>query len=299
MRVASSRSVSLLAAVALAAACLGAVSGCGSQQKAGDSHEEPAHRARKVAVAWGGSAASAAWRAGYHPMGEVVQLPRGGLRSNADTQAYQAQSFVLRGTLPATWPKSGRVAWAGGESLTRPLTGVDESYNTLAGGRKGGKPYLAVTGAKLGEMRVDTSRGPAVVPAWLFTLEGYDSPLKQAAAVPSKLPQPPIKRASNIPGYPIDRLVKISADGRRVSVVTLQGACDNSPNVHAWETPDSVVLSADVTGKKRDGVCTKQGKLQQVTVKLDRPIRDRVLLDAITGKPIAFKPLHGPSPSWS
>ncbi|WP_346427611.1 hypothetical protein [Streptomyces sp. AcE210] len=60
-----------------------------------------------------------------------------------------------------------------------------------------------------------------------------------------------------------------------------------------------MVLSADVTGKKRDGVCTKQGKLQQVTVKLDRPIRDRVLLDAITGKPVAFKPLHGPSPRWS
>ncbi|MFI9781120.1 hypothetical protein ACIHCV_41975 [Streptomyces sp. NPDC051956] len=299
MRVASSRSVSLLAAVALAAAGLGAVSGCGSQQKAGGSEEEPAQRARKVAAAWDGSAASAAWRAGYHPMGEVVQLPRGGLRSKADMQAYQAQSFVLRGTLPATWPKVGRVEWAGGESLTRPLTGVDESYNTLAGGRKGGKPYLAVKGAKLGEMRVDTSRGPAVVPAWLFTLEGYDSPLKQTAAVPSKLPQPPIKRARNVPGYPIDSLVQISADGRSVTVITLHGACDNSPTVHAWETPDSVVLSADVKGKKHDGVCTKQGKLQQVTVKLDRPIRDRILLDAITGKPVAFKPLHGPSPSWS
>lgn len=107
---------------------------------------------------------------------EVAQLPRGGLRSNADMQAYQDQSFVLRGTLPATWPKGGRVAWARGESRTRPLTGVDESYNPLAGGRKGGKPYLTVTEAKLGEMRVDTSCRPAVVPAWLFTLEGYDSP---------------------------------------------------------------------------------------------------------------------------
>ncbi|WP_406102578.1 hypothetical protein OG698_09395 [Streptomyces sp. NBC_01003] len=67
----------------------------------------------------------------------------------------------------------------------------------------------------------------------------------------------------------------------------------------ALETPDSVVLSAAVKGREDDGVCTKQGKLQQVTVKLDRPIRDHVLLDAITGKPVAFKRLHGPSPSWS
>jgi hypothetical protein len=214
-------------------------------------------------------------------------------------QAYQDRSFVLRGTLPATWPKSGRVAWAGGGSRTRPLMGVDESYNALAGDRKGGKPYLAVTGAKLGEMRVDTSRGPAVVPAWLFTLEGYDSPLKQAAVIPSKLPRPPIKRARNVPGYPLDSLVQISADGRWVTVVTLHRACDNSPNVDALETPGSVVLSAAVKGGKGDGVCAKRGKLQQVTVKLDRPSRDRILLDAITGKPVAFKPLHGPSPSWS
>ncbi|MCX5320045.1 hypothetical protein OG847_09720 [Streptomyces sp. NBC_00120] len=75
-----------------------------------------------------------------------------------------------------------------------------------------------MTEAKLGEMRVDTSCRPAVVPAWLFTLEGYDSP---------------------------------------------------------------------------------SSRLQQVTVKLDRPIGDRILLDAITGKPVAFKPLHGPSPGWS
>ncbi|MFD3479033.1 hypothetical protein [Streptomyces sp. NPDC058695] len=103
----------------------------------------------------------------------------------------------------------------------------------------------------------------------------------------------------DVPGYPLDRLVQIAADGRSVTVVTLQGVCDSSRNVHAWETPDSVVLLAEVTGKRHDGVCTKQGKLRQVTVKLDRPIRDRILLDAITGGPVAFKPLHGPSPSWS
>lgn len=200
MGIKTSRVVSLLAGVSLLATGLGAVSGCGSQQEASGRVEAPAHRARKVAAAWDGSDASAAWRAGYHPMGDIVQLPQGGLRSKADRQAFQDQSFILRGTLPAAWPKDGRVAWAGGESRTRPLMGVDESYNALAGGRDGGEPYLTVTGAKLGEMTVATSRGPAVVPAWLFTLDGYNSPLKRAAVIPSKLPQPPIKRARDVPG---------------------------------------------------------------------------------------------------
>ncbi|MFF2847453.1 hypothetical protein ACFVT5_14100 [Streptomyces sp. NPDC058001] len=299
MRIRSSRSVSLLVAVPLAATGLGTVAGCGSQQEASVSTQAPADRARQVAAAWDGSPAAAAWRAGYYPVGEVMQLPQGGLRGKNDKHAYEDQSFVLQGTLPATRPKNGRVAWAGGGSLTRPLLAADESYETLAGGHVDGKPHLTVTGAKLGEMRVATSRGPAVVPAWLFTLDGYDSPLKQAAVMPSKLPRPPIKRASDVPGYPLNRLVQISADGRSVTVVALHGVCDDGPVVDVLETPDSVVLSASVKDRKDGDTCTKQGKLQEVTVQLDRPAGDRVLLDGVTGRPVPFKPPHGPSPSWS
>ncbi|MFF8731734.1 hypothetical protein ACF073_35415 [Streptomyces sp. NPDC015171] len=296
----ASRSLSLLAAAALSAAGLGAVSGCGSQKGAGSDTETLAHRARKVASAWDGSTAAAAWRAGYHPMGEVVQLPRGGLRSQADKRAYQDHNFVLRGTLPDTRPKDGRVTWAGGGSLTRPLVGAIESYKTLAHGRTGGKPHLIVTGTKLGQMSVATSRGPAAVPAWLFTLDGYASALKQAAVIPSPLPRPPIERAHGVPGYPLDQLVDIAADGRSVTVVALHGACDDGPSVAVLETRGSVVLSGSVNhGKNDSGNCTKRARLRRVTVKLARPLGDRVLLDAHTGRPIPYKPSHGPSPSWT
>lgn len=69
----------------------------------------------------------------------------------------------------------------------------------------GGKPHLTVTGARLGEMSVATSRGPAKIAAWLFDLKGYSSPLKQAAVTASKLSQPPIRRAADVPGLPLDR----------------------------------------------------------------------------------------------
>ncbi|MFF0451170.1 hypothetical protein ACFYT4_33135 [Streptomyces sp. NPDC004609] len=198
MRIRASRPVSLLAGVALAGAGLAAVSGCGGQQAAVGGTDVLADRARQVAEAWDGSTAAAAWRVGYHPMGETVRLPRGGLRSPADMQAYKDQSFVLRGRLPVTWPKDSQVTWAAGMPLTRPLMGVDESYKTLAGTAVSGKPHLTVTGAKLGEMRVATSRGPATVPAWLFTLDGYATPLKQAAAIPSApLGHPSVRPATS------------------------------------------------------------------------------------------------------
>ncbi|EXU65807.1 hypothetical protein Z951_23640 [Streptomyces sp. PRh5] len=306
MRIRPSRSVGLLAAAALAVAGLGAASGCGSTQVAGDgpqvagdSPEALAQRARQVAAAWDGSTAAAAWRSGYHPMGEVVQPPRGGLLSQADKQAYRQRSFVLGDELPTNGPHDGRVTWARGKSLTRALTRPEEAYQALVGARAEGKPYLTVTGAKLGEMSVVTSRGPAMVPAWLFSLEGYDSPLKQAAAVPSELPRSPIERARGIPGYPLRHLVRIAADGLSVTVVALRRVCDHGPAVEVLETPGSVVLSASVKPRKGGGTCTKQGKLQEVTVKLDRSLGDRILLDAHTGRPVPYKPSLGPSPSWS
>ncbi|CAL9398611.1 hypothetical protein [Streptomyces sp. enrichment culture] len=150
--------------------------GCGGdgEPAAGDGGQALADRARRVAEAWDGWAAAAAWRAGYHPVGGAVELPRDGLRGEADVRAYETGSFLLRGALPATWPREGRVAWASGGSLTRPLRGPEESYEALARGGEG--PRLTVTAVRLGGMRVARSRSPATVPAWLFTLDGYATP---------------------------------------------------------------------------------------------------------------------------
>ncbi|MCX5535605.1 hypothetical protein OG785_34260 [Streptomyces sp. NBC_00006] len=113
---------------------------------------------------------------------------------------------------------------------------------------------------------------------------------------PSKAPRSPVKPAHDLPGYPLNRLLQVSADGRSVTVVALHGVCDDGPTVDALETRGSVVLSASVTGRDGERLRTKQGKLERVEVRLRKPLGDRVLLDAHSGRPVPYRGTHGLSP---
>ncbi|MCX4831083.1 hypothetical protein OG746_20325 [Streptomyces sp. NBC_01016] len=113
---------------------------------------------------------------------------------------------------------------------------------------------------------------------------------------PSMAPRSPVKPAHDLPGYPHNRLLQVSADGRSVTVVALHGVCDDGPTVDALETRGSVVLSASVTGRDGEHLCTKQGKLERVEVRLRKPLGDRVLLDAHSGRPVPYRGTHGLSP---
>lgn len=271
----------------------------GDQQAAEATSGVIADRARQVAKAWDGSVAAETWRAGYHPMSDVTQPPRGGFRSQADERAYREKNFVLRTKLPTTWPKTGQVAWAHGGELSRPLASAEETYRDMTGGQTGGESHLAVTSVKLGEMTITTGRGPATVPAWLFSLGGYGSPVRRAAAVPSELPDPPIKGAPEVPIAELHHLVELDTEDRSVTVVTTHSVCEEASAVDVHETKGSVVLSASAVNRKNGSHCTKQAKLRQVTVRLDRPVGERMLLDARTGLPVPFRAEDGPSPSWS
>ncbi|MFJ1607522.1 hypothetical protein ACIOHS_29710 [Streptomyces sp. NPDC088253] len=304
----STRIAHLLVTLTFLTAGAGAVTGCGSEKAAGNEVEAPdtgqepraESRARQVADAWDGSEAARQWHQGYYPMADAVQLPEGGLRGAADKRAFTTQNFVLRGALAALPRKDGKVRWKSGASLTLPLMEAGKAYERVARGGNDG-PHLTVTGAKPGEMTLVTSRGPATVPAWLFTLEGYDTPLKRAAVGPSKLPESPIEPNRDVPAGTLvllDRLVEVAGDGRSVTVLADHGSCDSGPAVHVLETGTDVVLSASVL-KARKGPCTGETIRARVTVKLTRPIGDRILLDAHTGRPVPHEGPHEPSPSWS
>ncbi|MEU2271620.1 hypothetical protein ABZ568_35410 [Streptomyces olindensis] len=305
MRTDMTRTARLLLVLALSAAGAAAAAGCGSAE-AGGTEPEPAprtgQRAQQVADAWDGSRAAAKWREGYHPVAPVVQLPGTGLlRDDADRRAYEIGNFDLRTKLPAAPRGNGRVTWPGGASLTMPLMDAEQAYRTLDRADSPG-PRLTVTGARRGEMTVATSRGPATVPAWLFTLEGYDSPLARAAVNPSRPPAPPIgPLGQDVPTdvlAPLGGLTGVAGDGRSLTVVAHHGSCDDGPVVDVLETKGSVVLSAAVTGVQ-DGPCTTELRGKNVTVRLAGPVGDRVVLDAFTGRPVPYTDRTGAAPARS
>lgn len=252
-------------------------------------------RAQQVADAWDGSKAAEVWRSGYYPLGDAAPPPPDGFHSEDDKIAHMLENYLLRGELPTTAPEKGQVKWKDGETLTLPLLDARQAYTALARVDIPEEPQLTVTGAKLGEMTIATSRGPATIPAWLFTLEGYDEPLKRAAFRSSKPPKPPVGRADDGRTAPeglmeLGQLIEVSEDGRSVTVVAYHGSCDDGPAVDVLETDGSVVLSASIVGGNTTGeVCTAELNGKEVTVKLDRPLGDRILLDAFKGRPVTHE----------
>ncbi|MEU8470554.1 hypothetical protein AB0F30_22065 [Streptomyces sp. NPDC029006] len=190
--------------------------------------------------------------------------------------------------------------WGSGKTLTRPLIGANQAYQSFALNRSDGR-RLTVTGAKLGTTTIVTSRGKATVPAWLFTLESYDTPLKRIAGTPSKLPRPPIGQARQDSAgglRNVARLAGTAADGRSITVRATHGSCDDGPVVKALETDETVVLYASIAGA-RSGPCAAEMIEQSVKVELRKPLGDRLLLNALTGRPVPYGDPNGTSPSWS
>lgn len=267
------------------------VSGCGDKYGDASAHDpaRTAERARQVSEAWTGSEAARVWREGYFPLGDPVRLPEGAFHNDADKQAYQRQNFEVRASLPGAPPKKGEIRWRGGGSLAVPVVSARAAYEKVGGGSSPG-PRLVLTGARLGEMTIHTSRGSATVPAWHFTIKGYDTPLKRVAVVASKLPRPPVKPVRDLTSdlWELAGLDSVSRDGRTVVLRAHHGSCDDGPGVAVLESEDNVVFSAWFRNPS-DGPCTKELRAKKVTVKLDRPVGDRMLLDAFTGRPVPYE----------
>ncbi|MDX3260204.1 hypothetical protein PV336_13360 [Streptomyces sp. MI02-2A] len=82
----------------------------------------------------GSSEAARAWRKGYYPIGEAVQLPEDAFHDEADKQAHESRNFALRGRLPTAARKNGLVRWQSGGSLTLPLMEAQQTYEVVARG---------------------------------------------------------------------------------------------------------------------------------------------------------------------
>lgn len=162
-----------------------------------------------------------------------------------------------------------------------------------------------VTGAELGlQLTALADEEAALLPAWLFTVEGWTSPVAQPAIEPRflRLPEPrtdPGKQVPPVaPPQPTDPVrprcafafdAVFPTDEPNVVVVQYgdSGSCPRA-NVAPLvkESSDSVVVTLEADGQP-DQPCTDDYRQQLVTITLASPLGERDVIDGSRGEPVA------------
>ena len=167
-----------------------------------------AARARQVVAQWQDSPAAWAWRAGLVLLGpgELTAMPPdAGFANQHQKNDFAAGRFRLAGALPRQ-ALHGRIRWADGSTQAVPLLGAQAAFRQLAANQACAVPpcgELTITSARPAVVTVDTSKGPAVLPAWRFTMAELGWPVTEAAVASGTfvtLPSPfPLPAASGEP----------------------------------------------------------------------------------------------------
>ncbi|MEU0483294.1 hypothetical protein ABZ260_29420 [Streptosporangium sp. NPDC006013] len=287
------RMIAYLSLVLLLSSCGGV-----SQVLRGGSHgasaDEFEDRAREVAERWQGSADDRAWRKGFvalevlNPQGwaHVGRIPAWVNRSSHNG------AWRLAAKLPEDSPDRADVRWPDGEVSQAPLITAASAYAEFSRPAnlieeecpaKGCRP-LRVTGARLGKVPLETSRGTIQVPAWVFTVEGVEQKKVHVAVDPSAVTARPgwvqgdveeVMAFDLVAGKPNELLLRYG-----------YGACDTIHGARVYETNRLVVV--DVDERRSDSVeaCPAILKTATITVTLARPLGDRLVLDSGIGLPV-------------
>ena len=165
-----------------------------------------------------------------------------------------------------------------------------------AGGDCGGCEPLQVTEANLATGLVDTSRGPAEVPVWVYSVQGSAVRVTRVAVDESVTVDPPAWNADDPPvGVSIDWAVG-TADARRLEVgfvgAAASGPCGQDYTAEAVESELAIVVI--VTGRPVEnpessgppGGCRLVGYGRTAEVRLGEPLGDRVVLEVRQGLPV-------------
>jgi hypothetical protein len=277
---------------------------CGSQHAAGDAGQgttETANsatftaRARQVVAQWQNSPAARAWRTGLVLLGpgELSPIPRdAGFANQHQKEAFGAGRFRLAGALPGQ-ALHGRIRWADGSTLAVPLLDARVAFQQLATNQACAIPPcdpLTITSARPAALTIATSRGPAVIPAWRFTVAELSWPVTEAAVasgnfvtLPDPFPLPVAGR--DVPGAA--GLLAVSADGRTLTLQFITGACVTAWGARLYQTSAAVVVGS-WSGGGSGQMCPADAVSRSAKVTLARPLGSRFVLDVATGLPLVL-----------
>lgn len=256
-------------------------------------------RAEQVATEWLTRGLVTTWRQGLVPAEPLTREPDFSQQPELET-AWSNGQVRVEGRLPALGRAGGGVtvgdaripvAILSAEQALRTATPPASTDCAATSADPGRCAWVEVTRAVLTTTTLQTNRGEATVPAWVFTIAGLDDTLVQVAVSPTSFDAAPAV-GDPIPGgtgNEVRGLVAaqgiLGVDDTMLSYTVGVGACDRKvlPRVH--ETKDLVVVGATVE-TDLNAVCTEQLLIQPVQVQLASPVGHRAIVDALTGVPV-------------
>jgi hypothetical protein len=182
-------------------------------------------------------------------------------------------------TAPTSWPSSAT------SDLGFPIIEAAAAFKTLTTPSSvlGSPPTLAVTDVALGSGWFLTDRGPQLLPAWLFSLSGVQSPAKVLAVAPSRIYADPTFRTGNSP----TQLAATVDVGDRRFVVSFPGAPGgNGPCTERYTSDvkeSKQALAIAIISHVNDSgpqACALPAYTRHLTIKLAAPLGSRVVVDA-------------------
>jgi hypothetical protein len=285
------RRLGIAAVVALA---VGA-SGCSllSKDDSARLHQE----AQADLTRWADAITAAGGQTAFVPVGELTAQVGDWELAVGDNNkpALMAGLVEAAVSLPAETPPNGELRWPDGSSATVRLISAQQALAELKAEGSGSCSDcvpLQVTGAKLTDGQVQTSRGPAEAPVWEFTLQGTAVMVTQVAIADRVTVVPP-------PWDPNDPPVGISIDsataaaGGRQLTVSFTGApgpgdrpCGADYTAEAVESQTAVVVIVTEHTNGLPVPCSAVGAIRTAAVELSAPLGERTVLEVREGLPV-------------
>jgi hypothetical protein len=263
-------------------------------------HEE----AQADLTRWAEAVAAAGGPSAFVPVGELTGQVGDWEESVGDNNkpALMAGLVEAEASLPTEAPPDAEVRGRDGTTHTVRLISAPEALSRLkadaagSGGDCPGCTPLKITGAQLSSGQIQTSRGPAQVPVWEFTLQGTAvriTRLAIAAYVQVKLPT---WDPDNAPiGISIESATA-TADGRQLTV-SFTGApesgdtpCGADYTAEAVESETAVVVIVVEHPNGTPAACAAIGATRTAPVQLSAALGDRTVLEIKEGLPVAVLP---------
>ncbi|MEU6315360.1 hypothetical protein [Streptomyces sp. NPDC047014] len=141
----------------------------------------------------------------------------------------------------------------------------------------------SVRGAVLGLASGTVDGKPGLVPAWLFEVAGRDGAPARTVAEPAGSEgagTPAPKEGRTVPG------TSYTADDRTLTVTFWAGAC-SSYALTVREEAESVMVKITETPDTPGRACIMLAEEKSLTAQLEKPLGDRKVVDAASGKPLA------------